>query len=259
MKDKFAAHDSTPFQTPCFEYHLDYVSQSRMNIVLSMSLTTVKIEWVDIFFVEIAILIYLSKDNWNKSLVFIREKLIFIFVLICFTFLAIVLQSRMFRSKLMGDIVMTFIRFFLSYCVRNDRIPVKQTKKRTHMWDIRFSNSNDMKTYRTVQHEPISRLDMRQEKSSRLIQFFDRTTYNDWIVLNTINTWLMHILMLLNDTDVDKTMASAKKKRNSSSISFDRWCSKLTFARHCRSSKFDTRTMINSWPFVQLVIDVHIQ
>ncbi|CAF5204038.1 unnamed protein product, partial [Rotaria magnacalcarata] len=24
MKEKFAAHESTPFQTPCFEYHLDY-------------------------------------------------------------------------------------------------------------------------------------------------------------------------------------------------------------------------------------------
>ena len=27
MKEKFAAHESTPFQTPCFEYHLDYVRE----------------------------------------------------------------------------------------------------------------------------------------------------------------------------------------------------------------------------------------
>jgi hypothetical protein len=26
MEDKFSAHESTPFQTPCLEYHLRYVS-----------------------------------------------------------------------------------------------------------------------------------------------------------------------------------------------------------------------------------------
>lgn len=29
MKEKFSAHESIPFQTPCFEYHLDYVKSFK--------------------------------------------------------------------------------------------------------------------------------------------------------------------------------------------------------------------------------------
>ena len=34
MKEKFAAHEATPFQTPCFEYHLDYVREVLLIMIV---------------------------------------------------------------------------------------------------------------------------------------------------------------------------------------------------------------------------------